>query len=1172
MIEGWGIVLLALGYVSVLFIVAWLGDRLATASKGTGGRPLIYAASLAVYCTSWTFFGSVGLSASTGYNFIPVYLGPILMFLFGWRLILRIAKLAKSQNITSVADFLAARYGKSQAVAAIVTLIAVAGTVPYIALQLKAAATSVEILLGPAAMIDLPVPPDTALSVALAMAAFAVLFGTRHIDATEHQEGLMLAVAAESIMKLVAFLMVGLFIVFYFFGGFENFAARAQESARLREIFTSGFNGSTWLATMFLSLVCIILLPRQFHVTVVENNSEREIRRARWLFPVYLVLINLFVIPIAAAGLLLQPTGSGDADFYVLTLPMAANSKFFTMLAFIGGLSAATAMVIVDSIALAIMISNGLVVPLLLRRRFDGAEPQEDMTRLLLLIRRIAIFAVVMAGYLFYQTLGAAYGLASIGLLSFAAIAQLAPAFFGGLIWRKGTARGAIAGIVAGFAVWAYTLLLPWVVTAGWISNDILVNGPLGFGILRPQELFFFKFDPLAHGVMWSLGVNIVAFVSVSLTRIPDPVERLQAHIFVQDEPLSPPPAPSFKLWRSAVLVSDLQATVARYLGAERAARSFAEYAATQSGPLSPNAEADVGLLRFTEHLLASAIGAASSRLVLSLLLRRSNVGSSSDLQLLDDASEALQYNRDLLQSALDEVRHGISVFDKDLRLICWNRQFRELIGMDASLGRVGVPLEKILLDWGSRADPGSGTANDLIADRMRKLTLTHETFHEHFNGGRRILEIRTSPIPQGGIVTTYSDITERVEAADALARANETLERRVRERTAELMNVNAALAVAKSNADEANLDKTRFLAAASHDVLQPLNAARLYTSSLVERSLPAADARLATNINASLEAVEEIFSALIEISRLDAGRLVPEFSQFALNDILEQLQVEFQPMAEAKGLRLRFVRTSAWVHSDRRLLRRLLQNFISNGVKYTTKGDVLVGCRRRGSDVVVQVLDTGPGIPQARQGDVFKEFQRLETTAAQIGGLGLGLSIVERIGRVLGHKIELQSTSGRGSAFSVAIERCAPRLAVPLAAPSPRPRGQIAGTVVLCIDNEPAVLDGMEALIGGWHCDVIKADSAAKAITLLAQGRARPDILFADYHLDDGATGLEAVEALRASVHADLPAVIITADHSPEVQRVLRERGIALLRKPVKAAALRSLMTQYALRRSAAE
>jgi Na+/proline symporter/signal transduction histidine kinase/CheY-like chemotaxis protein len=1168
MVEGWSVIALALGYLSGLFALAWYADKTFRTRRSSRGRPLIYALSLAVYCTSWTFFGSVGLAASTGYNFIPVYLGPILLFALGWRILLRIVRLAKSHNITSVADFLAARYGKSQAVGAIVTVIAVAGTLPYLALQLKAVALSVTALLGARHVQFFNL--DTALVIAVLMATFAVLFGTRHIDATEHQEGLIVAVAAESLVKLAAFLAVGFFVVFSMFGGIGDFLHRAAQDSEIRRIFAQEFHGSSWITVTFLSLVCIVLLPRQFHVTVVENNSENEIRRAAWLFPVYLVLINIFVVPIAAAGLMALPKDSIDADMFVLGLPLFAGADLVTAMAFVGGLSAATAMVIVDSVALAIMVCNGLVVPLLLRGEFHDVRGQQDMAWLLLAIRRLAIFAIVLMGYLFYLLLGQSHGLASIGLVSFAAIAQFAPAFFGGLLWRNATARGAIAGIVTGFSVWAYTLLLPWIVDAGWLPRSIMTDGPLGLNFLAPHALFYLRLEPLTHGVLWSIAANLVAFVAVSLLRAPEPVERLQAHLFVLDDLPRPPVAPAFRMWRSSITAGELQGTVARYLGAERAERSFAEYAAGSNIVLTPGAEADIHLLRFTEHLLASAIGAASSRLVLSLLLRRSHAGSHSALKLLDDASEALQYNRDLLQSALDQVRHGLSVFDKDMKLICWNRQFRELLNLPPELGRVGASLELILRTCAERGDFGPGEANKLVADRLMRLAVAHEAFQEHFDNGRRILEIRTSPMPQGGIVTTYSDITERVEAARALERANETLERRVRERTAELMEVNKALAAAKRKADEANLDKTRFLAAASHDVLQPLNAARLYATSLVERQIASPDAKLASNIDASLEAVEEILNVLIEISRLDAGRLEPDVTVFALNDVFERLEVEFSPMAREKGLELHIVSTRSWVSSDRRLLRRILQNLVSNAIKYTTSGKVLVGVRRRGNKLRVEVRDTGPGIPRGKRSLIFKEFQRLEETAHSVRGLGLGLAIVERIGKVLGHAIDMQSVPGRGSTFSVELPRAESQPTPEAAQPVPAVPGRIAGLKVLCIDNEPDVLDGMRTLLDGWGCTTWTAQTAAEAVDVLWQARDTPDIILADFHLDGG-TGLEALAVLRATTKVHAPVVVITADHSAEVQREIRAQGYALLRKPLKAAALRALMYQLTLRRAVA-
>ncbi|RTL65658.1 MAG: hybrid sensor histidine kinase/response regulator [Hyphomicrobiales bacterium] len=1170
MVESWTIIGLALSYVSALFTLAWIADRRLRARKAGDSRPFVYALSLAVYCTSWTFFGSVGLAAATGYDFIAVYLGPILMFAFGWRFLLRVVRIAKSQNITSVADFLASRYGKSQAVAAIVTVIAVVGSLPYIALQLKAVASSVDTLLGANRLVLWHLPTDTALIIAGAMAVFAVLFGTRHIDATEHQEGLIAAVAAESIVKLFAFLTVGFFVLYSYFGGVGQFLARARASQEVTTIFGQGFNGGTWITVTLLSLVCVVLLPRQFHVTVVENNSESEIRRARWMFPLYLVLINLFVVPIAVAGLLHFPRSSIDADMFVLGLPLSAGSEAVTMLAFVGGLSAATAMVIVDCVALAIMVCNGLVVPLMLQRRIGGSNQVQDLGRHLLNIRRLSIVGILLLAYIFYRALGQTHGLASIGLVSFAAIAQFAPAFIGGLFWRNATARGAIAGILAGFFIWSYTLLLPWVIEAGWLTRDVLTSGPFGLGFLSPRALFYLRFEPLTHGVLWSLAANVAAFVTVSLLRAPEPVERLQARVFVLNDTSRPPLTPALRLWRTSVTAADVQHTIARYLGAERAARSFAEYAETRKVRIDLNAEADIHLLRFAEHLLTSAIGAASSRLVLSLLLKRGDAGSQSALRLLDDASEALQYNRDLLQSALDQVRHGLSVFDNELRLICWNRQFRELLNLPPEMGRVGTPLDHILRLCAQRGDFGPGDVEKLVASRMLKLSLTHETFQEQVDGGKRILEIRTSPMPQGGFVTTYSDITERVEAAEALERSNETLERRVRERTAELLEVNKALAVAKRKADEANQDKTRFLAAASHDVLQPLNAARLYATSLVERQLAGPDAQIVSNIDASLEAVEEILNVLIEIARLDTGRLEPEVTSFELQGLFNRLAVEFEPLARSRGLELKIRATDLWVASDRRMLYRLLQNLVSNAIKYTSTGRVLLGARPRDGDILICVYDTGPGIRDDERSIIFKEFRRLDATAASVRGLGLGLSIVERISRILEHQVRLKSVPGRGSMFAVQVPRAAPEARVEAPPQPPAAVGRLAGMRVLCIDNERTVLLGMRTLISGWGCEVGTARSIEEAVASCGSVQGGWDIVLADYHLDRG-IGLDAIAAVRKALGRAVPAVIISADNSPEMQREVRAHGHSFLRKPVKAAALRALIYQLTLNRATA-
>jgi signal transduction histidine kinase len=816
------------------------------------------------------------------------------------------------------------------------------------------------------------------------------------------------------------------------------------------------------------------------------------------------------------------------------------------------------------------MICNDLVMPVLLKQLPDGER--RYVGKLILHIRRVSIAVIMLLAYLFYRVVGDTYGLAQIGLLSFAAMAQFAPAFFGGLIWRNATANGAIAGILAGFAVWCFTLLIPYFVQAGIMTPGIMTAGLFGFETLRPQSLFGTDLDPLTHGVIFSMIANIAAYIAVSKMWAPAPIERLQANIFIEKSPLSRDGLPAYRAWRTSVTVGDLMRTVGRYLGEDRAERSFANYAATRNMTLVPKAEADIHMMRFAENLLASAIGAASSRLVMSLTLRRGDVGMKSALKLLDDASEAIQYNRDLLQSAIDHVQQGIAVFDRNMELICWNREFREMLELPQSLGRVGVSLDQIVRHVAQSAVKNPADVEPFVSNRLRKYAVTLETFQEKLDDGRRVIEINTNAMPQGGIVTTFTDITERVAAAAALERANETLERRVRERTAELMKVNAALGEAKSKADEANLDKTRFLAAASHDVLQPLNAARLYTTSLIDRGPDGMLGKLAGNIDASLEAVEEILNALLDISRMDTGSLRAEISTFSIGELLQQLKVEFAPQAEAKQLKLIVAPCSLYVRSDRKLLRRVLQNFVSNAIKYTRKGSVLMGCRRRGAELVIEVHDTGVGIPASKHELIFKEFHRLNTGTPAVHGIGLGLSIVERIGRMLGHPVTLRSTPEIGSTFAmtVPVGDSAAARRHPIEAPTP-PLGQLRGCTVLCVDNEQTILDGLRELLSNWDCRVMTAAGTAEAIEQLANGSALPDIVLADYHLEDE-TGVDCVDKVRQRAGYQIPAILITADRSPDVEMEARGSKLYLLRKPVKPAALRSLMTRLYLQRVAAE
>ncbi len=1158
--QGWVVIVAALLYLAALFAVASYGDR-ATRGWARGRlRPYIYALSLGVYCTSWTFFGSVGLASRSGFDFLTIYIGPIIMVGLCYPLILKVVRLAKEQNITSIADFVAARYGKSQPVAAIVTLVAFIGAIPYIALQLKAVAVSLKTILAamtlaPGLGENVPVFGDLSFLVAVLMAIFAIAFGTRHIDATEHQEGLMLAVAMESVVKLAAFITVGVYVTYVMFEGFGDVLLRAsQQATGATAIFDQGADASTWMTMIGLSFVCAILLPRQFHVMVVENTSAREVRKAAWLFPLYLVLINLFVVPIALAGLVRFPAGTVDADMVVLALPLADEAHVIALITFIGGLSAATAMVIVESVAIAIMISNDIAAPILLRRK--GLQ-QSDLGSQVLMIRRVAIFCTVLLAYVYYRMAGDA-ALAAIGLLAFAAIAQFAPAFFGGLFWKNATSRGAVAGLALGLATWAYTLMLPNLVDNGVIGGAILTEGPFGIDLLRPTALFGFEMPRLVHGVVWSLGLNLLGFVLGSLSAAPRSIERVQANVFVTADYAAP--GGGFGLWRSAVTVEDVRLTVSRYLGEERTDRAFEDFLRERGEAYVASAEADIHLIRFAERLLASAIGAASSRLALSLMLRKRNVSGRAALQLLDDASAAIQHSRHILQTALDNARQGVSVFDQTLRLQAWNRAFRDIWDLPPELARVGVGLEEIVRHNARNGVYGAGDPDTLVAERLRRYIARDEVFQTRIYPSGMVVETRTNILPDGGLVTTHTDITDRVEAAEALAAANEGLEQRVRERTEELLKLNVALAAAKAEADEANLSKTRFLAAASHDILQPLNAARLYATTLREKSGEGELGALAGRVDLSLDAVEEILATLLDISRLDAGALKPDLTTFRIDEVLSQLRVEFEPLAREKGLSLRFVRSSLSIRSDRRLLRRLLQNLVSNAIKYTVRGKVLVGVRRRRGRVTIGVYDTGLGIPKSKQKTVFKEFQRLDQGAKIARGLGLGLSIVERLARLLEHRLELVSEVGRGTAFIMEAPLAAPAPATPVRASEPAGTSRLDGLVALAIDNEPAILDGMTTLLESWGVTPLRAANPEQAQDAAAQRR--PDIILADYHLDED-DGLSLIIALRARLGADLPAVLITADRSPAVRQAATALQVPVLNKPLKPAQLRAILTR---------
>jgi len=1308
MLETWVPPVVALAYVVVLFLVAYFGDRLHRRGAYVP-TPIVYSLALGVYCTSWTFFGAVGRAASQGWDYLAIYLGPIIMFLMLTRLPARIVAVSKRQSITSVADFIASRYGKAQGIAALASVMALVTVLPYIALQLKAIAGSYGLITGGAGMDAVPpISADMGLLAAAVLAVFTILFGTRQVDSTESHRGMVLAVAFESAVKLVAFLAVGLWVLYGLFDGPGALVEASRANETVAQLYSSATIDQSFLVLTVISMLAILCLPRQFHVAVVENTSPRDLALARWAFPLYLAVFTAFVVPIAAAGIVTLG-GGANADDFLLSLPMASGQEGLALLAFLGGFSAAAGMVIVATIACSTMLCNEVVMPALVRLRGEEVSSRPDLGRLLIRIRRVLIVGILLLAWLAYRVIGMYGALASIGLLSFALAAQFGPAMIGGLYWRRATRAGAIAGMAVGFLVWSWTLLVPAFAQTGWLSMSLLTAGPFGLEWLRPYGLFGFDgMDPVTHGVMWSLGANIACFVGISYVTVPRMMERRQALAFVGHETDGASLAPSFTdRIKGAVKLGDLRLLAERFLGPEKAAAAFKAHLAERGLVFAEGMRADAQALDLTERLLSGAMGASAARTVLRSALKGVELQIEDVASIVGEASQVSRFNRDLLESTIENVAEGISVIDGESRLVAWNRRYAELFRYPAQLLRIGTPVEELIRYNAELGRCGPGEAEDHVARRLAHLEEGGPHVFQRVRDDGTVIEMRVNPLPGGGYVASFSDITEhkrteralresehnirvytdnvpvliafvdrnlvyrfvnkayeqavglhrdeicgrrvdevlgregflereahmegalagirqsfevatsaedggrryaeatyipefdsdgqvqgfyalfhditeRRRARQELSEAYATLEQRVAERTAELSEVNQrlrseielrnrierALREAKGDAEAANLSKTRFLAAASHDLLQPLNAARLFTSALGQGAHEEKTLRAIDRIDSSLRAAEELLTALLDISKLDAGALEPQRTTFRVDDVLATLGVEFGIIARERGIEFRAMPCGLAVHSDRQFLRRILQNFLSNALRYTSHGRVLLGCRRRGDFLAIQVLDTGPGIPAEHlEKDIFEEFRRFQPRdALGAKGMGLGLAIVQRMARALDHEIRVHSELGRGSVFSVEVPISATQqLAVEEAVP--RPAARLDEALVLCIDNEPSILEGMTQLLEGWSCTVVTATDTAAALAALEGVAHPPDLVLADFHLDGSDTGLKSIAAVRAR-WGSVPAVIITADYGEEVRERARGAGFAIMRKPVKPAALRAIMSQLLLAR----
>ena len=1156
--NSWLIIGVLALYILVLFLCAFFGEKHAS-RLSTRGRMLLFSLTLGVYCSSWTFYGATGAAVREGIIFLPIYLGPLLFIWFGYDIWRRLGRVRRHHAISSIADFIAARYGKSGTLASLVTILAVIAIIPYLALQLRAIALSASVVLdqGP----HLNTTTNSVLLMTGVLAILAMMFGTRQIANTEQHGGLMLAVAFESFVKLSALICVALFFIFETPNNLRQISHDVAKTFHEVQLF--GVPETFWIQTLLAGLA-IICLPRQFHVAVVELRDEKHIRGARRWFAVYLILTTLAIIPIASWALHAAPQFLTIPDVAVLSLPLSYNQEWLTLLAFLGGFSASTGMLLVSSVALSIMLSNDLIMPALWRfnliSRHDTRLPQ-----MLKFTRRICILAVMLLGFLFFHFFNDIDQLSVFGLLAFSAVAQFAPALIGGLYWRGGSRQGVYAGLIVGFLMWMYTLLLPTILISlpdqyQDFSYHFLHSGPVDISWLRPEALLGFEsFAPLTHGVIWALGLNIILYVWISRIYRPSVAEQIQAESFFYYE-TKPLPAQhtstdmSYLHHDAARLrVGDLITLAKRITGDRPTQHAFAQFSSQNNVLLNEHSFANGMWWRFTEQYLAGTIGAASARTLLTTAMVNNGLALGQVANILDQASQWQRFNQNLLMTMIDHMTQGVSVVDENMCLVAWNNQYLKLFDDPKDLVYVGCPIADLIRYNAERGECGPGSVEEHVRKRIHWMQVGSAHEFERIRKDGRVIQMRGNPIEGGGFVTTFADIT-------AFRENEAVLEARVMDRTQQLADALTEQQLAREQADKANMSKSRFIAAASHDLLQPMHAARLFSTVLEQSVHSEQERQTLQQLDRALYGAESMLSALLDIARLEGGSLQPKRQAYPLHDLLSDLSLQFKSIAAQRNIQLKVHDAQFWIDTDPQWIRRIIQNFVSNALRYTASGRVVVGVlrsARKPQHIRIGVWDTGPGIAEEQRIKLFQEFERCgHTSPWGEQGLGLGLAIVQRMTSLLDYPVEVYSELGKGSTFMIEVPTVpAPQKTV--AALQQNTAILATGYRVLCLDNDETILDGMAALLSKWGYDVFKATEPEQALTIIQTENIQ--VWLIDQHLNRDQLGMDFILAHRP---ASVPVALITADSDPELPQRLKEMNIVLLKKPLKPAGLRAWLS----------
>lgn len=1140
-------ILLAIAYILGLFWIARWGDKESPKVKKLTRHPLVYSLSLAIYCTAWTFYGAVGEATRFGWSYLPILLGPILLYVFAFPFLRKLTFVSHKQNITSIADFISSRYGKRPLTAPLVIMIAMLAIIPYISLQLKAIGSNFSLFVNQEGVSSSAIVLIATISVGI----FAVIFGTRKIEVTEYRSGMMLAIAVESLFKLFAIIGVGFIAIVLLNQQDDTSIAQTVQNTfdspiwQTSDIFSFGFIMQT-----LMGAAAVICLPRQFHVTVVDHQEKKQLNMARWVFPLYLTIFAILIPPIAMTGQSLFGLES-NADTYVIQFALASESPFLEVLIFLGGLSATTAMIIIATFSLSIMISNDVILPIMLARASSRNQAQPLYHKKILHIRRFVIAAILILSYLYYQEMATSESLAGTGLLAFSLVLQLVPAVIGGLYWRRGHAVGVYTGFALGFVFWLLWLIFPLLGLQEWSSHN-----------------FDTRAEVISLGACISLIANIIGYIAGSLLASERLIDRIQATAFVS--PTSELEGRFIKP-KSLAQNGDLIVLLETFLGKQRSQQILTEYQEQHQHVIQEKDSPNRQFIDFCERILGGVFGGSSARTIINSVMVGKRMKVEEMVTYLDEATQAIQFNQNLLFVSMDNLAQGISVIDKELQLVAWNKTYAELYQYPDDLLKVGVPIESLIRFNAQKGECGFGDVESLVQKRLTHLRNAnqHRFLRRRANG--RVIEMLGNPLPEGGFVTSFTDVTEHIESQHALKEANIDLQNRVQARSDEVKSVNQELIQeinrrakaelelikAKAEAEKANHTKTEFLALASHDILQPLNAARLYLGALEAEPLESSTQSILDKLNDSVQSTETLISTLLEIARFDQGAIKPVLVDINLNDLLLPIVNEFSVIAEDKGVELKSHIGKHKVHSDPLYLRRIIQNFVSNAVKYTKQGKVLIGCRKRNDHLLIQVWDTGVGIPEKEQGHIFDDFYRWQNTNED--GLGLGLGLVKRMQSVLGLSSEVKSKVNQGSCFSIKVplakEKALIETTENITLKSAHENNN--KLIAWCIDDDPNNLDAMQSLLERWQHEVLCFTKTHEA---LEQANI-PDLLLVDFQLSQSLDGLALIQAIRDKFDDEIPAVLITAMRDPKVIQDCREQQVNYLPKPVKPAKLRSIL-----------